>query len=220
MSCYVRLMGKEDTVQVTEIDRQAFPTLWPPVNYQRELQNRMAHYVVACEGKRGIKQATLKKSSPEKGYSQLVLRLRQLFNQSRFSSNGLSLATGEYIIGFAGFWLMAGEAHLTNIAVREHSRRQGVGESLLISIFELATELEASIITLEVRTSNIAARRLYSKYGFSQVGLRRGYYSDNMEDAVLMSTTELVSLSLQARLQRLKRTHCNKWGVTFYRVGQ
>ena len=47
--CYVRLMRKEDIPQVTEIDREAFPTLWPPANYQRELDNQLAHYIVACD---------------------------------------------------------------------------------------------------------------------------------------------------------------------------
>ena len=143
------------------------------------------------------------KTSPEKGFLGLASRVRQLFNYRLFT-NELPPSGGEYIIGFTGFWIMADEAHITNIAVRELQRRQGIGELLLISTIDLATELNARIITLEVRASNTAAQNLYGKYGFTQTGLRRGYYIDNREDAVLMSAENISSAPFQAHLQRLK----------------
>jgi len=113
---------------------------------------------------------------------------------------------------------MAGESHITNIAVREQYRRQGIGELLLISLLDLTIELGARLITLEVRTSNIAAQSLYSKYGFIQVGLRRGYYTDNREDGVLMSLENITSIPVEANLQQLKQAHLQKWGITAHRV--
>lgn len=113
---------------------------------------------------------------------------------------------------------MADEAHITNIAVREIHRRQGIGELLLISIIDLATGLNAGKLTLEVRASNIAAQSLYYKYGFTQVGLRRGYYTNNKEDAILMSIEDITSASFQSRLNRLKKAHSQKWGIAFYQV--
>jgi len=210
-------MRREDIAQVTEIDREAFPTLWPPANYQHELQNRLAHYIVACDEEKTVEEPEVE-ASPEKGFPSLVSRVRQLFNHDRFFSNKLPPSGREYIIGFAGFWIMADEAHLTNIAVWKLYRRQGVGELLLISVIDMATKLNAYIITLEVRASNTAAQGLYHKYGFTQVGLRRGYYTDNREDAVLMSTENITSASFQAHLQQLKQAHSRRWGIALYQV--
>ncbi len=207
----MRLMGKGDIAQVDEIDREAFPTQWSSANYQHELQNRLAHYIVACDEERTVDEP-LVKALPEKGFPGLASRVKQLFNQNRFFSNELSPSGKEYVVGFAGFWIIADEAHITNIAVRELHRRHGIGELLLISTIDLATELNARIITLEVRVSNTAAQNLYHKYDFAQTGLRRGYYTDNKEDAVLMTAENITSASFQAYLNRLKQAHSRKWG--------
>ena len=217
LSYCVRLMRKEDIGQVSEVDREAFPTQWPPINYRRELQNRLAHYIVVSD-EEGVFEEPEVKVSSEKGISRLVTRIRWLFNHDRFFSNGQPPAAGQHLIGFVGFWIVAGEAHITSIAVRETHRRRGIGEWLLISAIDLATELNARIITLEVRASNTAARGLYYKYGFVQTGLRRGYYTDNTEDAVLMSTENITSASFQARLNQLKQAYSRKWGIALYQI--
>ena len=205
-------MRKEDIPQVTEIDREAFPTLWPVANYWRELENRLARYIVVCDEGERVEQSEMK-VTPQKGSSGLASRLRRLFSHNRLSSSELPPPVRQYIFGFAGFWIMAGEAHITNIAVREKHRRQGIGELLFISLIDLATELDARLITLEVRASNTAAQSLYAKYGFSQVDLRRGYYTDNREDGVLMSLESITSAPVQTNLQRLKQAHSQKWGI-------
>ncbi len=206
-------MRKEDIPQVNEIDREAFPTLWPPTDYRHELANRLAHYIVACDEEERVEEPEMK-AVPQKGLSGLVSRLR------RFFSNELPSSGRQYIFGFAGFWIMDGEAHITNIAVWEKYHRQGMGESLLIALIDLATELDARFITLEVRASNTTAQSLYSKYGFTQVGVRRGYYSDNREDGVLMSLENIASAPVQANLQRLKQAHSQKWEIADYRVAR
>jgi len=211
----VRLMCKEDIAQVTEIDREAFPTLWAPANYQHELQNRLAHYIVAYNEEKTVDEPNTE-AVPEKHRSGLLSKVRQLFNHNRFFAPEVPPSGKQYIIGFAGFWIMAGEAHIINIAVREVYRLQGVGELLFISIIDMATELHAQLMTLEVRASNTAAQSLYYKYGFARVGLRRGYYSDVKEDATLMSAENITSASFQARLQQLKQAHSRKWGITLY----
>lgn len=210
LACYVRLMNRGDIPQVNEIDREAFPTLWPPANYRRELENRLAHYIVACDD---VLREPERKTTPAKGFAGLLSRLRHLFSHERFFANGLPSGGGEYVLGFAGFWIMAGETHITNIAVRESRRRQGIGELLLICLIDLAKELGASLITLEVRVSNNAAQALYSKYGFVRVGVRRGYYTDNREDGVLMTIEDVTSAPVQAELQRLKQAHFGRWGI-------
>ena len=216
MPGYVRLMRREDIAQVTEIDREAFPTQWLPVNYKRELQNRLAHYIVAYDEGKTVEEPKVEASS-EKGLSGLASKVRQLFNHNRFSSHGLPPPARRYIIGFAGLWIMAEEAHITNIAVRKVYHHQGMGELLLISMIDLATELNARIITLEVRTTNTAAQSLYYKYGFTQVGIRHGYYN-NREDAVIMSIENITSASFQTHLQQLKQAHSRKWGTALYKL--
>ena len=92
------------------------------------------------------------------------------------------------IVAYGGMWLMVDEAHITTFAVHPAWRRQRIGERLLLAFLDLARDRHAREATLEVRLSNIAARRLYEKYGFRPVGLRPRYYSDNNEDALIMTT--------------------------------
>ncbi|QQE78605.1 ribosomal protein S18-alanine N-acetyltransferase [Alicyclobacillus sp. SO9] len=90
------------------------------------------------------------------------------------------------IIGYAGVWLIVDEAHVTNIAVHPDMQGKRVGEGLLKQLFVLAVSRYIQRITLEVRVSNSVAQNLYRKYGFQGVGVRKGYYTDNGEDALIM----------------------------------
>jgi len=90
------------------------------------------------------------------------------------------------VVGYAGMWLVVGEAHVTNVAVHPDFRKKGIGELLMRSLITIAKESRAKMMTLEVRKSNDVARNLYAKLGFEPVGIRRGYYTDNREDAVIM----------------------------------
>ncbi|WP_274361862.1 ribosomal protein S18-alanine N-acetyltransferase [Paenibacillus thermotolerans] len=90
------------------------------------------------------------------------------------------------IIGYGGMWIIIDEAHITNIAVRTAYRGKKLGERLLAELAVKAYRLGAARMTLEVRVSNIVAQRLYAKFGFRGVGVRKGYYSDNGEDALIM----------------------------------
>lgn len=92
----------------------------------------------------------------------------------------------EKIIGFGGIWIVFDEAHIINIAVHPDYRSLGAGELLLKSLFSICIDNNVSDITLEVRPSNIKALNLYKKFGFNQEGLRKSYYSDNNEDALIM----------------------------------
>lgn len=89
-------------------------------------------------------------------------------------------------IGYAGMWTVLDEAHITNIAVRTAYRGQHLGELLFRKMIDWAAELGMRRMTLEVRVSNHSAQSLYRKLGFHSVGTRKGYYSDNQEDALIM----------------------------------
>jgi [ribosomal protein S18]-alanine N-acetyltransferase len=108
------------------------------------------------------------------------------------------------IVGYGGMWLMVDEAHITTFAVHPGWRRQRIGERLLLAFLDLARDRHAREATLEVRLSNLGARRLYEKYGFRPVGLRPRYYSDNNEDALIMTTEPLDDPQLRARIERLR----------------
>ena len=215
----VRLMRREDIAQVVEIDREAFPTQLPPPNFQHELRNRMAHYIVAYDEEKLVEQPTAKASSGS-GLTRLASRLRQLFGHDLSSSDKPSPPIENYITGFVGFWVMADEAHITSIAVREAYRRRGIGELLLLAAMDWAMELKARIVTLEVRASNTAAQNLYLRYGFTRVGVRRGYYTDNREDALVMSTEDISSAAFQRRFRQLRRALAQKLGIAGYQIAR
>jgi ribosomal-protein-alanine N-acetyltransferase len=90
------------------------------------------------------------------------------------------------IAGYVGIWLIMEEAHITNIAVQSKYRGRKLGERLMRELQKTAAFMGAIRMTLEVRVSNYIAQNLYTKLGFYPVGKRRGYYSDNGEDAVIM----------------------------------
>ena len=96
-------------------------------------------------------------------------------------------AAGETMVGFAGFWLIAGEIHISTIAVAPAERGRGRGEWLLLNLLLLACALDPLLMTLEVRHGNTVAQALYAKYRFEEVGLRRRYYRDTGEDALLLT---------------------------------
>jgi [ribosomal protein S18]-alanine N-acetyltransferase len=97
----------------------------------------------------------------------------------------------ERVVGFAGVWLMVDEAHITTFGVHPDWRRQGVGRRILLRLLELSIELGARRMTLEVRTGNEAAQALYRSFGFVITGRRTAYYTDDGEDAFVMTTPEL-----------------------------
>lgn len=113
---------------------------------------------------------------------------------------------GAEVVAYGGIWLMVDEAHVTTVAVAPAWRRQKIGARLLLALLELAIARGAREATLEVRLSNLAARRLYERFGFRPVGLRPRYYSDNDEDALIMTTDSLSGSTMRARLRELAAT--------------
>jgi [ribosomal protein S18]-alanine N-acetyltransferase len=112
----------------------------------------------------------------------------------------LVVRSGREVVAYAGVWLMVDEAHVTTFAVAPAWRRRRIGERLILAILDLAIDRGAREATLEVRLSNLAARRLYEKYGFRPVGIRPRYYSDDHEDALIMTTEPLASPAMMELL--------------------
>jgi len=96
---------------------------------------------------------------------------------------------GDMLVGYGGFWLVVDEAHITKVTVAKACRRMKYGRSIMRYLLQKARELGAKTVRLEVRESNAAARSLYESMGFEEVGLRRGYYAQTNETAVVMTRT-------------------------------
>jgi len=111
---------------------------------------------------------------------------------------------GNDIIAYGGIWVILEDSHITTIAVHPQHQGKKYGEVLLLFLLERAIEHGASWITLEVRESNEIAQNLYRKYGFTTVSTRRGYYSDNNENALVMWAGNLKGALYLNRLQALR----------------
>ncbi len=105
------------------------------------------------------------------------------------------------LLAYGGYWLMDNEAHITTIAVHGAWRRRGLGQGLLVRMLGQARKAGARASTLEVRASNVAAVALYQRLGFVEVGVRRGYYRDNGEDARLLTLHGLDDGAVWRRLR-------------------
>lgn len=193
-------MTMSDVPRIIEIERLAYPSTWPPSAYRKELQeNRWAHYIVLRDKRIAEEQMSV----PEQGQE----RHRRFFPLTLLparSSSSVSTPSLASIIGFAGLWLMVDEAHITTIAMHPDFRRRGLGEFMLVNLIDIAYDINARWVTLEVRVSNYAAQNLYRKYGFREAGLRHRYYSDNQEDALIMWTDEIKSPTFMQKFREFK----------------
>lgn len=139
---------------------------------------------------------------------------RGMLEQELRRENGAFLVAhrGSELVGYAGAIYILEEGHVTNLAVRIKERRKGVAANLLLRLVEESSGRGIRFLTLEVRRSNLAAIRLYEKFGFTAIGERRRYYLDDDEDAVIMWTEDVSTPEYQcllapiaARLQERKR---------------
>jgi len=96
------------------------------------------------------------------------------------------IENGEQLVGYIGAWIVIDEVHITNIAILPEFRGQKLGEQLLGTMMEQSKRLGAKSMTLEVRVSNTVAQNLYKKLGFQKGAIRKNYYTDNQEDALVM----------------------------------
>jgi ribosomal-protein-alanine N-acetyltransferase len=203
------IMTQDDVPEVSRVERRCFANPWPASAYRRELQNPAQNYYVVLRAMQAIAQAS---PGPDNGQTDSLAR------QSEMSPRGavprrslLSIGRGRQqegngrepsaIIGFAGMWLAFDEAHVTTIGVDPSHRGLGLGELLLLCMFDEAVARGANWLTLEVRVTNAAAQALYQKYGFATHGTRKRYYSDNNEDALIMWSPPLGELEYRAEVE-------------------
>jgi ribosomal-protein-alanine N-acetyltransferase len=198
----VEPMHLDDLDEVLVIERVAFPVPWSLRSYRWELTvNDHACYLVA------------RRRQPAKGQSPPGLG-RQIRRASEMKTDDRSP-----VLAYGGFWLVIDEAHIGTLAVHPDWRRRGLGSLLLVALLDKAVEMGAVFATLEVRVSNVAAQNLYRTFGFERVGLRRRYYQDNGEDALIMTTPFLTTVPFRQRLHCLKETLARRLADPLYQFG-
>ena len=211
MDVALRWLQAQDIDQVVEIEKEAFSPLWVRTPFKRELNNRYARYLVAY-----FPEAAGPEPPPEPEpyvpadpslWGKVVKTVQGVVK--RDSDPG---GPSSEMAGYVGIWFQGNEAHITEIAVRESLRGNGIGELLLIGSVRVAIERGSSVVTLEVRVSNFIAQRLYEKYGFKTAGIRKGYYSDNREDALIMTTSLIHAPDYQRSFGELQRKYLARWG--------
>jgi ribosomal-protein-alanine N-acetyltransferase len=129
--------------------------------------------------------------------------------QTNRMAHYLVVRVGRDTVAYGGMWLMVDEAHITTFAVLPEWRRRGIGGRLMIGLMDVALDLRARVMTLEVRLSNRPARDLYAHFGFKPVGVRPRYYSDNGEDALIMTTDVLHEPLMRRRLDDMRERYAD-----------
>jgi ribosomal-protein-alanine N-acetyltransferase len=219
----VEPMRVEHIQAVSAIEKLSFPQPWPQNAYRREIQeNRMAHYIVARQLGDALPHER-RIQPPHAGSTNqsgdLIGRLSRLLRPPEPQRSPQLEEELRSIVGYAGIWVMTDEAHVTTIASHPDARGRGVGEFLLVALIHRSIEVGARWMTLEVRASNAVAQNLYRKYTFKEMGVRRRYYSDNGEDALVMWTDALDSDSFQTAMDENERKLGDRLGAAEVRLG-
>lgn len=199
MAFAIEPMQTEDIPEVVEIEKICFTTPWPASAYKKELRNpKSTRYIVVRHYK----------TMPEPAAP--VVAKRNTFIANLLGLLGKeeeptpSVPNPNPVVGYAGLWMMMDEAHITTVGVDPNYRGKHLGELLLVGLIDVAMQLGASWLTLEVRVSNVVAQNLYKKYSFKEAGVRRKYYTDNNEDAYIMWSEEITKAAFRQKYFHLK----------------
>ena len=216
MRVTVRPLALQDIEQVRDIEVEAFSASWPATAFKREIDNPRNVYLVAYEpsdnpsdspnGGADSIGGSVEPSEP----SGLVDNLKRFLGRPSRPSH--PSRDGDEVVGFVGMWFMGPEAHITAIAVREARRGEGIGELLIVGSIREAMRRGSHVVTLEARVSNHVAQSLYEKYGFSNVGIRKNYYTDDREDAVIMTTDRVDTADYQEKFTQLQQGYEQRKG--------
>lgn len=132
--------------------------------------------------------------------------LNLFLSELRYTESRVYLVArqGIEIVGYAGLMLVAGDGHVTNVAVAEEARRRKVATRLMVVLARRALAEGAQALTLEVRVSNTGAQELYRRFGFAPAGIRKNYYADSNEDALIMWATDIDTADYRQRLRDIE----------------
>ncbi len=236
-------MALEDIHEVAAIERLCFSLPWPTSAYRRELKTPETNrYIVARfvppeiaiqlgipeptvgnitnlehPGLHAADKANNHPTQHENGNRSLLSTLLPWLRNGDHSRSEPARSTSPFpIVGYAGLWLMVDEAHVTTIGVHPDHRGRGVGELLFLALADIARQMRAFRMTLEVRVTNASAQALYRKYGMENAGVRKRYYSDNGEDAYIMWSEPITSREFQSRTANLRTDLADRMKHNFH----
>lgn len=197
MYYFIEPMVESDIEQVQAIEHHSFTTAWSANTYRHELRHPAnSRYIVARASPTPPPPRTNTPVPKRRFFASLLPAL--------FGSPPTPQISPYPIVGYGGLWLSVDEGHITTIAVAPEYRGRGIGELALNGLIDQAMALNADMLTLEVRVTNVVAQQLYLKYGFKPAGTRPRYYTDNGEDALIMWTDSIHAVAYQERLHRLR----------------
>ncbi|MDP9373220.1 MAG: ribosomal protein S18-alanine N-acetyltransferase [Chloroflexota bacterium] len=199
-------MREEDVPEVGQVERRCFTNPWPSSAYRRELRNPQHNYYIVARWR----DADAPAPAPNGAEAAPAERARPPLSLLPFMRRPEPSAARDPILGFGGMWVMLDEAHITTIGVTPEHRGRSLGELLFVTLLDEAQSRRARWVTLEVRVSNASAQALYEKYGFTQQGVRKRYYSDNGEDAYIMWSPDLTKPATQERWRDLRAALATK----------
>ena len=224
----VRRMRAADIPQVVAIEQEAFSPGWVGASFRRDLNNRYCRYLVAHFLYSAPDAADADADAVADSITDTIADDPADASMWSRMVSGVKSALGigapddpddpdapdatPDIAGYVGVWFQGDQAHITEIAVRESLRGQGIGELLLIGTLRAAYEQGMDAVTLEARVSNFIAQRLYEKYGFNSVGTRKNYYVDNKEDAVIMTTDPIHTAAYRRQFYNLEQRFQQRYG--------
>lgn len=183
----IRPMAEQDIQQVSIVEKDAFPELFPPTAFAKELKRERSMFFVA-ELDKSVSGSS--RFLPDEWRASKINDVNYKTHKA-YQNQFTGWSSGQnFIVGILGLWDMANQGHIVTLAVRRDYRRLGVGETILSHCLRVCSQKSFINVTLEVRPSNKPAQSLYKKYGFKQVGVRKRYYTDDGEDALIMTTPD------------------------------
>ena len=220
MEAALRRMRPDDIPQVIEIEREAFSTGWVGTQFRRELNSRHCRFLVAYLTDDADDDADAAAPPPDditaaatadaSMWGRMVQGVKTVLGMPAAAAPS---PAGDALAGYVGIWFQGDQAHITEIAVRGALRGRGIGELLLIGTVRVALQQGLDEVTLEARVSNFIAQRLYDKYGFNEVGIRKRYYADNREDAVIMTTDPIHARAYREKFAGLQQRFLERYGA-------
>lgn len=183
---HIKRMKNKDVQQCEILDRQIFFSDSSRTYFSKELKkNNTEYFIISME---------------EKKDKFFYICLKLLFWLLPYCKTNFK------IVGYIGLWYILEEAHIVSIGVDQGYRNCGLGEFLMIKAIDSAINKNSELVTLEVRISNHSAQKLYSKFGFNEVGIRKNYYLDDREDALIMTTDSILNSNYQEKFNKIYQT--------------
>lgn len=209
-------MHEGDIPQAIQIDKEAFPENNSSPAFKRELrENKLSLYLVVVDESISYERWAESRGLPD--FATTTKNYRNKFSSTIWrmlkGREELVDSTKELVVGYIGIWSVIDQGHIISIAVRETLRKAGIGELMIIGAVESNQLIGNNELTLEVRVSNEAAQNLYKKFGFKVVGRRKKYYSDNREDAYIMTTSGIDTQEYKEMMENLRLNYTQRWGL-------